>query len=298
MSNKQNSSWIDQFINCYSISKTLRFELRPIGKTAENIKVFLKNHDECGCDEERNKSDRVRAEKYAKAKKLIDEYHKDFIEKVLDGKKLDWSELKEAYEDEQKNKTTENFTDLGKKQKTFRKEIVKWFKDYSKNGQKLFEKLFNKELFKDKGKDSELFNFCKECKKFTPEEKKEAEDLIETFKEFTTYFKGFNENRKNLYSEEEASTAIAYRIVHENFRYFLNNLRAFEKIQREAPVIIEKAEKNLVDKLRGFGLDSLTEVFKLEFFNKVLSQKGIDFYNLILGGYTEKTALAKRKSRE
>lgn len=60
------------FTGLFSLSKTLRFELKPIGKTLENIeKKGLLAEDE------------KRAESYKKVKKLIDEYHKTFIENAL-----------------------------------------------------------------------------------------------------------------------------------------------------------------------------------------------------------------------
>ena len=60
------------FTNLYSLSKTLRFELKPVGKTLENIekKRLLVN-------------DEKRAMDYKTVKKLIDLYHKNFIENVL-----------------------------------------------------------------------------------------------------------------------------------------------------------------------------------------------------------------------
>ena len=63
---------MNDFTNLYSLSKTLRFELIPQGKTLENIQRngFLEN-------------DEHRAESYKKVKKIIDEYHKLFIENSL-----------------------------------------------------------------------------------------------------------------------------------------------------------------------------------------------------------------------
>ena len=63
---------IDDFIHLYSLSKTLCFEARPIGDTVRN---FIKN----GLLE----LDEHRAESYVKVKKLIDEYHKTFIDRAL-----------------------------------------------------------------------------------------------------------------------------------------------------------------------------------------------------------------------
>ena len=91
----------ENFTNLYSISKTLRFELRPDEKTQENIKKH-------GLLQE----DTHRADSYKKVKKIIDEYHKDFIEKSLsscvlkiesDGKKDSLQEYCELYKKKDKS---------------------------------------------------------------------------------------------------------------------------------------------------------------------------------------------------
>lgn len=63
----------EDFKRLYPLSKTLRFEAKPIGATLDNIiKSGLLDEDE------------HRAASYVKMKKLIDEYHKVFIDRVLD----------------------------------------------------------------------------------------------------------------------------------------------------------------------------------------------------------------------
>jgi CRISPR-associated protein Cpf1 len=68
---------IKDFTNLYQLSKTLRFELIPQGKTLEHIEKngFLTQ-------------DEHRAESYQEVKRIIDDYHKAFIEKALTGFKL------------------------------------------------------------------------------------------------------------------------------------------------------------------------------------------------------------------
>ncbi len=63
---------LSNFKNLYPLSKTLRFELKPVGKTLEHIEKngILKQDDD-------------RAESYKKVKKIIDEYHKKFIDDSL-----------------------------------------------------------------------------------------------------------------------------------------------------------------------------------------------------------------------
>ena len=60
------------FTRLYGLQKTLRFELQPIGKTAEHIKNnrLLEN-------------DEKRADDYETVKEIIDGYHKWFVDKVL-----------------------------------------------------------------------------------------------------------------------------------------------------------------------------------------------------------------------
>ena len=85
----------DDFTRLYPLSKTLRFEAITIGATKDNfIKSGLLDEDE------------HRAASYVKVKKLIDEYHKVFIDRVLDdgcltienkGKKDSLEEYFESY---------------------------------------------------------------------------------------------------------------------------------------------------------------------------------------------------------
>lgn len=62
----------NEFTHLYQLSKTLRFELKPIGET-------LKHFNESGILDQ----DEHRAESYKKVKKLIDRYHKEFMEEAL-----------------------------------------------------------------------------------------------------------------------------------------------------------------------------------------------------------------------
>ena len=56
---------LSEFTNIYQLSETLTFELRPMGKTAENLK-------KSGLLEQ----DFQRAEDYPKVKEFLDEQHK------------------------------------------------------------------------------------------------------------------------------------------------------------------------------------------------------------------------------
>ena len=73
--------------NGYSRSITLRNRLIPIGKTEENIQK-LKLLDK----------DMERAKAYDEVKKLIDEFHRTFIEEVLSKASFEWAPLYDQFD--------------------------------------------------------------------------------------------------------------------------------------------------------------------------------------------------------
>ena len=245
---------MDKFTNLYSLSKTLRFELIPQGKTLENIK-------KSGILEQ----DDGRAKKYEKIKGIIDEYHKNFIEKSFSNKKIDTYLLNQYFElFKIKEKDDRQKNDFKAIQEKLRENIISFF-DKNK-----LKRLFEKEIIKE-----DLPNFVTDA-----EDKK----IIGEFDKFTTYFVGFHENRKNMYSKEEKSTSIAYRIINENLPKFINNIFAFEKIlNTKVAESFKELYKNIEEYL---NVNNISDIFKLDYFSNVISQKQIDVYNLVIGGKT------------
>ena len=201
----------DDFTRLYPLSKTLRFEAKPIGATLDNfIKSGLLDEDE------------HRAASYVKVKKLIDEYHKVFIDRVLnDGcltieSKGNQDSLEEYFESYISKSNDENANKAFKEiQGNLRSVIAnKLTKD------KGYANLFGNKLiesYKDKDDtkkiiDSDLIQFINtaEPSKLDSMSQDEAKELVKEFWGFTTYFVGFFDNRKNMYTSEEKSTGIAY----------------------------------------------------------------------------------------
>lgn len=245
---------IDKFIHQYPVSKTLRFSLIPQGKTAENFDANLLLEE----DEERAKN-------YKIVKGYIDQYHKKFIEEVLND-----FELKEllSFADlyYKLNKTIDERAALDKLSTNYRKEIAKAF-----SSDKRYKDLFSKEMIRQ----------------YLPEmlTKKEELDILHSFYDFTTYFTGFHENRKNMYSEEEKSTSIAYRLINQNLPRFLDNCKIGRVVlDTLSEDVVRKMSIDLAEKIHV----NIDKIFDVEFFNEVLSQSGIDTYNQMIGGYTTK----------
>lgn len=259
-----------EFTKQYQVQKTLRFALIPQQETLEHIQKdgILT-------------SDIQRKTNYTQLKNIIDNVHKKFIDDTLSHVYIDWEPLGKAIQDFRKDKTDD------KKRKAVitcqgmaRSHIVKWFegkegtKDFQNKQQQYFKKLFGKELFSDI---------------LVSEEIGLADDelaLVESFNKFTTYFTGFHENRKNMYSEEEKSTAVAFRLVNENFPKFLDNCIAYEAMRtilsQQYPVIWENLKK-ACHALSGEAL-TLETLFTLSYYNHLLTQQEIEVFNRIIGG--------------
>ncbi|NLG03484.1 MAG: type V CRISPR-associated protein Cas12a/Cpf1, partial [Clostridia bacterium] len=244
----------NSFINKYPVSKTLRFELRPQGKTLENIE---KN----GLLEE----DIHRAESYKVVKKIIDEYHKCFIDEALEGLRL--QELDEFYDLYMKrNRTDKETKEFEEYQTSLRKQVSKTLKAHP-----AYKTLFSADLIK-----IDLLNFV---------EDDDRRKVIEEFSNFTTYFTNFHTNRENMYSDEAKSTSIAFRIIHQNLPKFIDNMNTFKKVAvTDVKANFSTIEKELQPIMQ---VNCVEEMFEMEYFNLTLTQQGIIAYNSILGGFDD-----------
>ena len=245
---------LKQFIGIYPVSKTLRFELRPVGKTQEWI--------------EKNRvleGDEQKAADYPMVKKLIDEYHKVCINDSLKNAHFDWNPLKEAIENYQKTQSEEAKKKLEAEQALMRKQIAATIKDF-----KYFKEL-------TAATPSDLITSV--LPEFSDDES------LKSFRGFATYFSGFQENRINIYSQEAISTGVPYRIVHDNFPKFLSDLEVYEKLKNTCPEVVRQTAKELKPFLEGVMID---DIFSLDFYNSLLTQDGIDFFNQVIGGVSEK----------
>ena len=292
-------------VNKYRLSKTLRFELIPQGKTLQNIQskgLILE-------DEERAKD-------YKKAKNIIDKYHQFFIEEVLSDVCIAEDILQkyaDLYFDLKKIKKDDE--NLEKKFKQAQEEIKKEISDHIKKSNR-YKNLFKKELIKAGKNESDLVIWLNERKQQNIDlfEKNqnikdvdEAIDIIRGFKDWTTYFTGFHDNRKNVYSTKDIPTSIIYRIVNDNLPKFLDNKQRYENLKEKAPEAIDYQQiaQDLSQELT-FEIDdktsevrqkvfSLDDIFEIVNFNNYLNQTGITKFNSIIGGKSVAGETSKRK---
>ena len=252
---ENNRPDFNRFSNLYSLSKTLRFSLDPVGKTLENIqKNGLLDQDE------------KRADDYKKVKGLMDEFHKHFIETALAGFELNGEELEEY-------STLYRLPGKDEKQKKRFKKIQSELREQI--AKRLTSDPRYKALFKDGMIKTVLPEFAR-----TDDERR----LVASFKDFTTYFQGFYTNRKNLYTAEAQSTAIACRLVHDNLPKFIDNMQCFEAFK--AAGLADRLPELYASLGAEPGVGTIDEMFRLHYYSRLLTQSHIDIYNAVIGGKT------------
>ncbi|HRZ25411.1 MAG TPA: type V CRISPR-associated protein Cas12a/Cpf1 [Spirochaetota bacterium] len=266
---------LSEFTNLYSLSKTLRFELRPVGETAERIEDFK---NKALCDVVRR--DEKRALEYVKMKKILDDYYRDFISYVLDQKIFTERDIKDAFEVYKKTRQPTQDRDKQKKefqtvQKKLRDKTAKAFNERLKEkGLDEYSSLINTKGKDDKLKKPLLWHWLKkkyDGKLLSKEEFEDAEKTLKSFDKFTTYFKGLKQNRDNMFSKKDQRTAISYRLINENMIKHFDNCMRLENIK--------KNHKSLYNEIKE-SANSL----KPDSFMIFLNQTGIDNYNRIIGG--------------
>ena len=250
---------MNKFVNLYSVSKTLRFELVPIGKTKVNIEKSNLLMD-----------DAKRAEDCKIVKSLIDRYHKQFIKSRLcnlelpleeKGQKCSLEEYRVLYE--MKKRNAEQEATFAEVKGNLRALIAKHL---TAKGT-AYDRIFKKELIRE-----DLLNFL---------EDESEREIVEQFADFTTYFYGFHKNRANMYSAEEKSTAIAYRLINQNLPKFMDNMRTFMRIAQTS--VAEHFGEIYTGWKKFLNVESLEEFFSLKNFTKTLTQEHIEVYNYVIG---------------
>ena len=249
----------DEFTRKYPVSKTLRCEAVPQGKTLENIKRMGYIA-----------ADRQLEEDYSKAKPIIDRMYQAFIDSSLQDFCTDWNPLYEAVVACRKDRSPDNLNALKKIQEQYRTMIADKF-----SNQDLFKDLFGKKLFSGFVADR-LPGFV-----LTEEEK----GLLGKFNGFTTYFQNFFKKRKQLFSNEEKHSAISYRLINENFPRFVSNCEALKIIGETAPELLEKLRN--AGSLQIYEGYVLEEIFSADFYNLLLRQRQIDMFNQLIGGIAD-----------
>lgn len=252
----------ENFINKNSCVKTLVNELRPTEWTRKHI-------EEDGI----LSADELRAEESDKLKSIMDDYYRRYIYTKLFGvSSLDWDELfsimEVAYKSGKKDKNCK--AQLEKVQEEMRGKFYNVLSD---------DDIF-KMMFSGKFVTKVLPEFVRNNKEYSAEEKQQKLDTLKLFKGFTTSLVPFFNNRENIFSKKPIHSSICHRTVDENTAIFYQNIISYKNIEDNAPQEIEKIEHQGRQQLDEW---KLPDIYSYSFYNNVLTQHGIEFYNDICG---------------
>lgn len=253
----------------YELSKTLRFSLIPRFETEKHIEEHTQAGEFLMKDEKRDRD-------YADAKKILDRYHRKYIEDILKNFRLSIDSLKNAAT----YKAQSDKEKLKEEYESLRKEIVKKFTEgdackEKKRGKIEFESVkdtLNKLLSQNNDQQ----------KDFNEQDKK----LLTQFKGLTTpYFSQYATARNNVYTADDQTTAFAYRTINDNLDKFLCNQQNWEKIREKLSDKLHVLQQQLsVDLKKHLSCENVDQVFELQTFNQCILQGGITLYNTVLGG--------------
>ena len=268
------------FTNRYELSKTLRFELKPVGETTK----MLKENKVFDIDENIKK-------KYEATKPFFDRLHRKFVKEALTNIALEGlDEYLDTYKEfinDRKDK--KNKKELEKQEKLLRKQIKIFFDSQANQ----WKEKYNKINFKKKGLnilfEESIFQLLKEIygkeddaflknddNEFIFDKDGNKISIFDSWKGFTGYFIKFFETRKNFYKDDGTSTAIATRIIDQNLRRFCDNIFIYNKIKNKLDFSSLEKEQGVV----------LKEIFTTAYYMDCVLQDDIDLYNGVLGGET------------
>ena len=205
------------------VSKTITAKLVPVGKTRDNI-------DKMNILE----SDKQREEAFVRVKKYIDRVHKYFIEECL--KQQDSGKSVYVPENEFNKLYTlrVNLKNLnGKERKNAQKEIQVEENRLRKLISEIFKAHPNYKNLCGVNLFTELLpSYCNE------EEMKD----VNLFKGFYSYFTKFNKLREQLYVSDDIHTAVAHRIINDNYPVYIDNKLILERIRSECKELYDLSE--------------------------------------------------------
>lgn len=297
----KQSKPFDRFTNLYSLSKTLRFELKPTPETEAILKKLGVWY--------------AKDEKKAKEKPIVKFYmdilHREFTEESLKRISLD---LKNYFQLFWELKKIQNQSTTSKKDKVLKDNRVKYgitriqdeFKELASKFKIAFDqidkdwknkyKVSGKTIKNEKSKSyiilsENVLNYLKnrfsqeEVNKLREQDKKRSEDyqdvinsdgenIFDNFKGFFGYFDSLINNRANFYKIDGKAARISTRAVNENLKFFAENIYTIKTY------------------FSGVLLEEITEKekqsFEENFYNRCLLQAGIKNYNLVIGDINKK----------
>jgi len=289
---EKKDNLFSEFTGKYALSKTLRFELKPVGKTLENMKNRMyKGKKDYDPQLQTFLHDQDIEDAYQTLKPVLDEIHEEFINDSLQSNSARGIEISKYFDIYQKKE------DLKKMEEELRRVFATSFTETANDWK---EKKYKNYTWKKgnkatSGSDILSSQDVLEVIREKNEKNENIKNALGVFKGFFTYFSGFNQNRANYYeTKAEKATAVATRIVHENLPKFCDNVIFFENKESEYlnayDFLKNIKEKNFILEIKDGETGTMkplteirSDIFRIQHFNQCLSQSQIEKYNEEIG---------------
>lgn len=248
-------SVFDDFTNLYSLSKTLRFELKPVGKTLNHLPDVVV-------------TDAHIKKLYTEVMKpALDSLHSDFITETLknnvslDLQKLEALRQKISEKMILKDRASMDRIDgeIEEMLADLRSDLVQGYNETAKAWKAKYSYIKLKE-------DGHHILTEAACAKILQDSGKIAPDQAKVFEKFWTYFTGYNQNRDNYYVADSKDTAVANRAINENLVRHITNLLTYDSYKGDLGSRVGVADFQI-----------------LTLGDKILDQHSIDAYNEKIG---------------
>ncbi|MEK9165958.1 MAG: type V CRISPR-associated protein Cas12a/Cpf1 [Patescibacteria group bacterium] len=323
------SNLFEQFTNQYELSKTLRFELRPVGKTEEILKI-----------NEVFEKDKTIDDAYKQAKFYFDTLHQTFINESLSSCQIDFSEYEKLFLEFKKIKQQKNDLNKlnGESNEDFKKRKDRLFNDQIKNK---YGELRNKmnnlrkqivQKFNEKGEGWKK-QYTEKGLKFGKCALKQKEyNFILSAGVLKILKYEYPQNKEQEFQklgypslfviENEAPHNIVY--IFNKFERVTGYLTKFQKTRKnmysekdngtaianriinenlqlflENKIHFAELKKENIDFTGKIEVDlrakSLEDIFSLKFYNSCLLQNDIKFYNKVIDGEIKELANGKKQ---
>ncbi len=227
----------DKVLGKYQVQKTLKFELKPVGNTLQQI-------DEDKVLELAKKQQ----DDYEEIKTIISDYQIEAINNCLTSvtKSSQFNKLLQDYINEVNN-TNKNYRNIEELKKQLRTFISKTFqKDYQISS-------LTREDF--------ICDLLPNWDKLSDNQK----TLLESYKNYPNFFDKYIENCQEYYTNKQKSSSISHRLVDENLNTFSKNLSSLQLAEKniKLPNHIKSNLNLMKNHLTAFTQDSIDNYNKL-----------------------------------
>lgn len=273
------------FRNLYPVTRTLRFGLKPVGNTWQNMQDAIEK-------------DKQVQEAYQQLKMYLDKLHQEVIDRGLNIFNPDLTEYSRCYyalvEERKKKRDADQKqlnalrTDLETESKQLREQLLTCIE----SSVTLMVAEYPHIKFKKRGTDN-LYEVT--VLEMLSERYPDSRQWVDKFSGFWTYFKGYNTNRANYYATDGKPTSCLTRVIDINLPLWLNNIAKLKALTDEHKTHLTTFARDVLEENLGGETEKQVLARLLQDNKPPYTQQSLLQYNEIVGIYNKTRNLARQQ---